>query len=332
MSEGAVPGSAPNTSNKVMVRNIITGVITTVVGASVIYFLGFHNSGPSEGDLLVTKEATINTWKSYVSAENVFYQNYNTFAFESTADGIDRYKKSITEELDRFNKKVENILKTKSIDVSLSSLLERRVITNRDWVDKYKKYLDNYKEIIRSGADQEEIKRRGNEALQTFQNDVKDINQRFINEITDVCKTLTAKYNSTFAMTDLIMYQQQPNQNNTNSITNTNNNNNTDNNNTSGTDAGGTVVAGKALVGKWLSGANTLYQYEDGKMYYYYSNGDSTYGSWQIYNNLFYHYYNQYYGAGYKYVYNLSNITPNAFSITMVDSPYTRFDFIRAAQ
>ncbi len=330
MAEGTVPGLPPNTSNKVMVRNIITGVITTVVGGTTIYFLGFHNSGGSgDGGFLVTKDATMNTWKSYVSAENVFYKNFGTFGFENTKEGIDRYQNSITEELDRFNSAVKRILDTKNIDPTLSSLMVSRLVTNKNWVTKHKKYLDKYKEIIISSADQEEIKRRSNEALQAFQNDVKDINQRFINEIDDVCKTLTAKYSYTFSMTDLLIYKQQPNQNNNNTNTD---NTYTGNNNNSGISSGGTMIDGKALVGKWSSGTNTLYQYEDGKMYYYYSNGDSTYGSWQLYNNQLYHYYSQYYGAGYRYVYNLSNITHNGFSIALVDSPFNRFDFIRAIQ
>ena len=84
MSEGSVPGSPPNTSNKVMLRNIITGVITTVVGAITVYFLlGRKSDTSSEANMLLMKEATNNAWKSYVLAENVFFSSCSVLAENS---------------------------------------------------------------------------------------------------------------------------------------------------------------------------------------------------------------------------------------------------------
>ena len=330
MSESAVPGSPPNTSNKVMVRNIITGVITTVVGATTIYFLGFHNSGGSgEAGFLVTKEATTNAWKSYVSAENVFFKNWGIYVANYSTTGFNHYKEATLVELMHFKSDLKKIMDTKNLDPSFISLLERRLKAKEEWENKYRKHLDNYEMLDKTITDPTEKANKLNEEIQRFLNETKELDQLFANEIDELCKTLTAKYAYTFTWADLLLYQHQPNQNN--NKTNTGNTN-TGNNNNSGTDAGGTAIDGKVLVGKWNSGANTLYQYEDGKMYYYFSNGDSTYGSWQLYNNQLYQYYNQYYGAGYRYVYNLSSITPNAFSIALIDSPYTRYDFVRATQ
>jgi hypothetical protein len=42
-SSGSAAPAGPN-----VFKNILVGVITTVLGAAVIYFLGFHESGNSE--------------------------------------------------------------------------------------------------------------------------------------------------------------------------------------------------------------------------------------------------------------------------------------------
>ena len=112
MSEGSVPGTPPNTSNKIMFRNIITGVITTVIGATTIWFLGFHNKGGSSSppDYLVVKDATTNAWKSYVSTENVFFSNWNIYVANYSITGFEHYKETTLGELERLKSDLKKIL------------------------------------------------------------------------------------------------------------------------------------------------------------------------------------------------------------------------------
>jgi len=56
MSAGA---PTPSTAGSHL-KNVIIGVITTVISATVIYFLGFHQND----DLRVAKQATIDAWNS----------------------------------------------------------------------------------------------------------------------------------------------------------------------------------------------------------------------------------------------------------------------------
>ena len=59
-----------------ILRNIIVGVTTTVLGSSAVYFLGFsHRNNNSTNDYLVTKEATTKAWKSYETIDNIYYKN-----------------------------------------------------------------------------------------------------------------------------------------------------------------------------------------------------------------------------------------------------------------
>jgi len=326
MSEGSVPGSSPNTSNKVMLRNIITGVITTVAGATVIYFLGFHNKGEksSPPEYLVVKDATINGWRSYVSAENVFFGNWNVYAANYTSTGFERYKQNTLGELNRFKSDMKKILETKNLDPSFTSLLERRLEAKEDWENKYKKHLDNYERIDKATTDQSEKTTKLNAEVQHFGEETKDIDQRFANEIGELCNALTSKYGCTFSWKELRMYQQL------------NTNNQTDTSRNRGTGGITNTDDWRKLVGKWHmidkdKGANvgTLYQYDDGRMYYYFLSGDSTYGRWQYGNNQLTLYYDKYWGAGYNFIYNVSEISDNSFTMKLTTTPNSVFTATR---
>jgi hypothetical protein len=275
------------------------------------------------------KEATTNAWKSYESSENVFIKSWNVAVENYSNTGFDHYKEVTLGELDHFKSDLKRILETKNLDPSLVSLLQRRLEARQKWEDKYRKHLDNYEKLDKTITDETEKTNKLNAEVDRFFTEVKDLDERFTSEIEEFCKSLTEKYSYNFSPDSLRWYKQQKNQNVT-----TNNNNRTDNGNTnSGTDANANTATAtvdmKMLVGTWKSESNVLYQYDDGRMYYYFSNGDSTYGSWQIYNNQLYHYYNQFYGAGNRFVYNLGEITANSFTVTLVDSPYTRFNFVK---
>src|ERR1041385_6482195 len=124
MSEGANPGMAPNTSNKVMVRNIITGVVTTVVGASIVYFLGFHpKSGSSEDSM----QKTLKGWRSYVYAENVLYNDWQVLDNNYVNTGFEHYKQATLDELSKFKYKLKEILDDKDLDKTFRSMVQDRL-------------------------------------------------------------------------------------------------------------------------------------------------------------------------------------------------------------
>lgn len=349
MSDSHLPPPPPSSSQSqtvpshsaTMIRNIITGVITTVIGAGALYLLKFNKSGDnSEVSMVLMKEATINAWKSYVSAENVFFNNMQTYQANYSVNGFDHYKEATLGEFEHFKSDLKRIQSTKDLDPSFQSMLEQRIKINDESEDKYRIYLDNYNNISKNTTDATERTNKLNAETKRFVDERKERDQLFENSIDELCKTLTDKYSGSFAKTALVMYQPTDQTNQNNQTANTNNTNTTTTNNTNpGTDGSNTnnnnnnsstTIDWKMLVGKWIQGNNYLYQYQDGKMYYYFGNGDSTYGSWEIYNNQLYHYYSQYYGAGNRWVYNISNLTGNALSITLVDSPHTRYDFVRS--
>jgi len=319
------PSSKLSSHGANIARNVITGVLTTVVGAAALYFLKFNKTGEStETNMLQVQATTINAWKSYVAAENSFNNNLNIYLANYSASGFEHYKEVSLSAFDQFSSELKKILDTKNLDPSFSSMLERRMKTNEEGKKKYEEYLNNYNNITQTVSDQTERNTKLNEESDRFNNEKKERDQVFASDVDELCKTLNAKYTIyNFTKNDLVIYQQT----NTNT-TNTNNTNTTNTN--SGTDASNNSVDWRSLVGKWVDGNNVLYQQEDGKMYYYFGTTDSTYGSWQIYNNQLFHYYNQYYGAGNRWTYNIQNLTQNSFSAVLVDSPYTQYNFVRS--
>src|ERR1043166_9600984 len=264
--------SSSGSSGPNMFRNIITGVITTVVGAITVYFLGFHNKGESESsaDYLVLKDATINGWDAYVSIENIFQKNFQVLAQGYTEEGFSRYKEETLREKQKFNNDLKKIMETRDLDPIFISLLKRRLNSSEQMDEKYKIHLGKYEAILQTTSDPQLKSQKINEELSRYGRDVGDLNLRFKNEIEEATKILSSKYGRPFAINELMMFQQVSNNTNTNNNTGRNGNNN----------GGNAQIDEKMLVGTWQMTTNnstigTLYQYENGKMYYYFYNGDS---------------------------------------------------------
>jgi len=65
------------------IKNIIIGVVTTVLGATAIYFLGFQQ-GPSEAKK--RKEATVKVWNEYLEVRKTTKKVLETMNREQSAE------------------------------------------------------------------------------------------------------------------------------------------------------------------------------------------------------------------------------------------------------
>jgi hypothetical protein len=301
-------------------RTILIGVTTTVLGTAAIYYLGFRpkSGGSSAEELLVMKDVTISAWKNYISAENVFTTNWKIVSAEYSKGDLQHSKEHILEEFDNLNIKIKNLRDQSGIDKILASLFDQELAMYKKWTPKYEEYFNNVNHINSDNSlTQDEKNKKLKDELSGFNNEINSTNLRFQNEVRDVCRTLTNKYNYNFLETDFLKYQTTNNGGNTRDTTRTN----TDGNQ-GGTDR-------QMLVGNWMIGDSWyIYQYNDGRLYMYFKrngNLDSVYGRWELKNNQLYQYSDQYFSAGTQWVYNLSNITPNSFVMTLTVSPYTQF-------
>jgi hypothetical protein len=349
MSDGG--GTTPAHPN--MLRNILTGVITTVLGATAVYFLGFHNNNneTSHGSYLEVKEATTKAWKSYVAIENLEYKNTMLLANHlKDLNSLDEFKDELKKESDKFSTDIEALQKTKDVDDGFISLLKRRLDAEKEAMDKWNSFFASCSAIINSTQPGQERNNRVVAEYNKMQTNANFIVERAKNEITDLSKSLTEKYGQPFAVTDLLMFQtDKNNQNNTNNninnnnTVNTNNSNPSENNNNNNYNATNNAnntnynntntssqITAKTFVGEWDGpGGQIITLSSNGRMSWEASNGQSTSGTWQFYNNQLYMTYPNQYGVTGTYAFNLSNLAANSFTMTLSTSPYYRYDLTR---
>ena len=309
----ATTGSS--TGGSTPVRNIIVGVITTVLGSTAVYFLGFHKNSRSTAEtLLITKEVTSRAWSDYVSTENIFHKNWNTVGASYTHARFNIYKEETLDELEKFYADIKRIIAMPDVDPKLVSLLERRLSAKQQWDKKYRIHLDNFERILKNTPEKDQ-NQKINDELNRFQSDVKDLDARFRNELENVASTLTSKYHQPFSISELDAFQK------TKADTMTNRGSNA---------VAVAAIDRSTLVGTWqIDQSWYVYHYDDGRLYMYFpgANGgrDSTYGTWQLTNNQLYHYSTYYFNAGNKWVYEVSDVTTNGFSLKLTTTPFTTY-------
>ena len=369
MSDSATPGSTPPSHNSNMIRNIIAGVTTTVIGATFVYFLNKGNNhnnndtNSSTGSYLEVKEATTKAWKSYVAIENLEYKNAMLLANHlKDLNTLDEFKDELTKESDKFSSDIEALQKTKDIDDGFISLLKRRLDAEKEALEKWNSFFASWATILNTTQPGQERNDRVTAEYSKMQANASFIVERTKTEITDLSKSLSEKYGQPFAVTDLLLFQNDKNNqttannnNNTNSgnqdnnnnnsaiNTNTNNNpsgNNADNNsnttnynntntNYNNTNASSQITA-RNFVGEWdVPGGQIITLSSNGRMSWEVSNGQNTSGTWQLYNNQLYMTYPNAYGVSGTYTFNLTNITQNSFTMLLTTYPYYRYDLTR---
>jgi hypothetical protein len=141
MSAGA---STPSTTGNHL-KNVIIGVITTVISATVIYFLGFHS--PESDEFKKAKQATIDAWNSLQLYENEFKEKATSMVCSGSGTG---FTDKLLNEYEKIIKNINNIQKEEHVDNRLMSLIDRRVSTLED---KKTATADYYRQYDSLGSD-----------------------------------------------------------------------------------------------------------------------------------------------------------------------------------
>ena len=145
MSAGPPPTpSGPSTTGN-HVRNAIIGIITTVISATVIYFLGFHS--PESDEFKKAKLATVEAWKSLMFYEDEFKETGTRMVCSGNEKG---FANTLLNEYEKIIKNINNIEKVENVDNRLVSLIDRRVSTLQDKKTATADYYRNYDSL---GAD-----------------------------------------------------------------------------------------------------------------------------------------------------------------------------------
>jgi len=154
-------------------RNIGIGVVTPVLAATIIYFLGFNRS--SDTDFKKKKEATEKTWAAYVQNKEIFSSVFDQM--NKTTD-IEATRKNINHEIDVTVANMENIKKEpgadqrvySTIDITTSQMQDVRSVTN--------KFLDDMSTFQVTNPTEAEGRAFIEGRAIAFKKDVSDIRQR----------------------------------------------------------------------------------------------------------------------------------------------------------
>jgi hypothetical protein len=210
MADASAPVSGGGSQPSTIVRNIIVGALTTVLGSTTVYFITHgkdkDKSEPSATEkILVGKEITTKAWKSYVAIDNIYYKNVMGLSKEmmETKDIIN-YKKEVIKEAESFRKDVENMLKDPNLDNSFSSLLNRRLDREKESIEKLSSYIDRLERIRNMNIpDKEKMQKYLAEDNSHRQYSMSAL-QRAATEVEDLAKNLSEKYAQPFNVDDFI--------------------------------------------------------------------------------------------------------------------------------
>jgi len=333
---------APN-QNVTMVRNIIVGVSTSVIGAASLYFLGINKSGSSsstQGTTIEIKEATTKGWKSYMASDNIYYKNTGTISQElqQTMNFAD-YKKSILREMHKYQDELETIKKEDNLDKTFVSMIDRRLDLEKETEEKLAGHLDQLKDIMDANdpGKQQKLQQQYSKLV----TDARSITQRNATETESLAKALNEKYGQLFDLDESLSYKDYKSGNKYSANANTGtttanpppisggnippapanstttpvqNVNNTTPNNTTQLTAG-------FFAGSWSNEGGLLYLDNNGFSWRWNDGNPTSSGGWRAQNNQMIFYVMNGYSANTEQLFNMYDVTATSFTLQLVRQP-----------
>lgn len=338
---------APN-QNVAMVRNIIVGVSTSVIGAASLYFLGINKSGSSsassQGSFLEVKEATTKGWKEYIADDNIYYKNTSTITKGLQQDmNFGSYKTGILREMHKFQDDLNTIQKEDNLDKTFVTLLKRRLDLEKEIEEILPGHLDKFKNIM-DGNDANK-QQQLQQAYTKFMSDARSITERSVTEAEGLVKALNDKYGQLFDLNESLAYKDYKSGNNYSTNTNTGANpnttsprtnipaapanstvpaQNTANNNTNN----GQSSAGM-FAGDWSNEAGILHLDNNGFSWRWNDGNPTSSGGWRAQNNQIAFYVTNGYSANTTQVFNIYNVTSNSFTIQLASNPSIVYNCVK---
>jgi hypothetical protein len=137
-----------------MVRNIIIGVITPVLAATIIYFLNLDNKS-DKAEFKKKQQATVQSWTSMVQNKSIFTSILKQLG---NSEDIDAMRNTINHELDITVGNMENIKKETNADQRVYSAIDVVVQQVKDIKPLMNKFLDDFITYANTSPTEEEVK------------------------------------------------------------------------------------------------------------------------------------------------------------------------------
>lgn len=144
---------AKQSSGHSMVKNIAMGVVTPVLAATIIYFLGFNNKDESKVEFKKRKEATEKAWAAYIQNRGIF----STVMKDLGKSGdIEVTRSNINHEIDVTVGNLENIKKEPNADQRVYSSVDIVIQQMKDMKPIMNKFLDDINAYIATNPTEEQ--------------------------------------------------------------------------------------------------------------------------------------------------------------------------------
>ncbi|HSU27600.1 MAG TPA: hypothetical protein VLJ68_04410 [Chitinophagaceae bacterium] len=334
-------GKALSKESRKLMKDIGIGIITTVIGATLIYFLGFHNKKPPLSKL-EREDIAVDTWKTYTTVENI-YIDASASLMQEAVQELD-FADVSTEAAaasQKFQTSLNDIIGIEGIDKSFLSFIKSRLATDKiqnDETTAFYKKLTEEKGNWTQAPLTDTLKAR-------FTRFAQATTARFIQsapEIENLSKKFAKMYSLPFNINDFLVIQAAKYRK---AIFNPDfekkNGTNLPPDETSAVDKNGgeaidmgqpAKLSKQYLVSNWQSGNASISLRADGKMSWSIP-ADSTEakGNWtlkdeQLVMNITRHPVS---GKPAKWVFKVSGVMTRSFTITMDTIPYKTYTLIR---
>lgn len=131
---------AKQSSGGTLARSIAIGVITPVLAATIIYFLGFNNKDDGKAEFKRKKEATEKAWSAYLENRGIFSAVMKELG---RSGDIEISRKNINHEIDITVNNLETIKKEPNADQRVYSSVDIVIQQMKDMKPIMNKFLDD---------------------------------------------------------------------------------------------------------------------------------------------------------------------------------------------
>ncbi len=131
---------APHSATTI-IRNITIGVITSVLAATVIYFLGYNKD--EKADFKKKKEATIKVWSAYQENLRITAELFDKLKADSNNQDIVGRRAAISHEIEASLSTMENIKREPNADSRVYSTIDITVQQTKDLLALTNKFFDD---------------------------------------------------------------------------------------------------------------------------------------------------------------------------------------------
>lgn len=173
------------------IKNIIIGVITTVLGATAIYFLGLQK-GPSE--VKKRKEATVKVWNEYLEVRKTTNKVFENMNREQSAD-LDMVRSNLNHEIEMINQNMEKLSKIPDIDINMVRIIDVRIAQMNDYKKAYSVFVDEMVNFANQNPTEAEGTAFLNERSPSFIKEAKNILNRDSLRLNTYYDVLKKEYN-----------------------------------------------------------------------------------------------------------------------------------------